>query len=341
MVEVVLAMQPLTIANTEILAGERRQLFINVARLFDFTEMGMPVEVVRGKQDGPHLFVCAAIHGDEINGVEIIRRLLRHPALENIKGTLIAVPIVNVFGYNNKSRYLPDRRDLNRHFPGSPNGSMAGQLAHSFLEEIVKHCTHGVDLHTGAIHRSNLPQIRANLDDPETNRLAHAFNVPVMINSSLRDGSLREAARELNIPILLFEGGEALRHDEQVISSGLNGILTLMNEIGMISFEGQKADDDKLFIALSSSWLRAPQSGSLRPIKTLGGRVEKGEVLGVISDPFGRIQAEIVAKSPGIIIGAVTLPLVNRGDALFHIASFADPEEVEEHIDDFLDEHMA
>lgn len=326
--------------GVEIAAGERKQVNLNVARLYDFTEMNIPVELIRGKEDGPRLFVSAAIHGDEINGVEIIKRLLNHKALKNICGTLIAVPIVNVFGYNTKSRYLPDRRDLNRHFPGSEKGSLAGQLAHTFMTEIVKQCTHGIDLHTGAIHRSNLPQIRADLDDAETNKLAHAFNVPVMINSKLPDGSLREAARALKIPMLLFEGGEALRHDEQVIRSGLNGVLTLMDEIGMISFKGKKAEDDKLFIALSSTWVRAPQSGSLRQIKHIGHRVQKDQVLGYISDPFGGNKIEIKASCTGIIIGAVTMPLLNKGDAVFHIASFDNSKEVKEQVDDFLDENV-
>ena len=328
------------IGGVPVAPGERKQLNINIARLYDFTEMTIPVEVIRGKKDGPRLFVCAAIHGDEINGVEIIKRLLTHKALKNIKGTLIAVPIVNVFGYNTKTRYLPDRRDLNRNFPGSEKGSLAGQLAHTFMAQIVKQCTHGVDLHTGAIHRSNLPQIRADLDDPETKRLAHAFNVPVMMNSSLRDGSLREAARALKIPMLLFEGGEALRHDEHVIRSALNGILTLMNEIGMIAFKGRKAKDDKLFIALSSTWIRAPQSGALRQIKHIGNRVSKNQVLGVISDPFGGNKAEVRASRTGIIIGAVTMPLLNKGDAVFHIAFFDNSKEVEEQVDDFLDENL-
>lgn len=332
---------PMHIGGTRIAAGERKQLSINVARLYDFTEMTIPVEVVRGKADGPCLFVCAATHGDEINGVEIVKRLLKHKALRSLKGTLIAVPIVNVFGYNNKSRYLPDRRDLNRHFPGAESGSLAGQLAHTIVTQLLGHATHAVDLHTGAIHRTNLAQIRANLDDPETNRLAHAFNVPVMINSNLRDGSLREAAAKLGIPILLFEGGEALRHDERIIKSGLNGLLTLMNEISMIEHKGRLADDNKLFIALSSAWVRAPQSGSLRQMKHVGNRVKKGEVLGVISDPFGDNKANVLASRTGIIIGATTIPLLNKGDAAFHIASFDNSKDVEEQVDDFVGETLA
>lgn len=329
----------LVIGGVNIAPGERKKIYLRVARLYDFTEMTVPVEVIRGKEEGPRLFISAAIHGDELNGVEIIKRLLKHKSLKKIRGTLIVVPIVNVYGYNNKSRYLPDRRDLNRNFPGSSKGSLAAQLANTFMNEVVKQCTHGIDLHTGAIHRSNLPQIRADLDDPETNRLAHAFNVPVMIKSKFPDGSLRDAARNCKIPMLLFEGGEALRHDSTVIRAGLNGILTLMNDIKMISFNSaRKADDSSVFIALSSTWVRAPQSGSLRPIRHIGNRVKKGQVLGVISDPFGGNKMEVVANCAGVIIGAVTMPLLNKGDAVFHIASFESLDEAKAHVDEFLDE---
>jgi hypothetical protein len=194
--------------------------------------MSLPIEVIRGKEEGPVMFVSAALHGDEINGVEIVRRLLAKKALKSIKGALIAVPIVNVFGFNSKSRYLPDRRDLNRSFPGSENGSLAGQLAHTFITEIVQKCTHGIDLHCAAINRINLPQIRACLDDPETQRMANAFNMPVALHSELRDGSLRSAARELGIPTLLFEGGEALRFNEKTIKS-------ISNRIAEIPFVSQ------------------------------------------------------------------------------------------------------
>ncbi|MGB5541537.1 MAG: succinylglutamate desuccinylase/aspartoacylase family protein, partial [Gammaproteobacteria bacterium] len=182
-----------------------------IGRLYTYDNLTMPIEVVNGRRGGPRLFVSAAIHGDELNGVEIIRRLLRHSALQRLRGTLIAVPVVNVHGLLHRSRYLPDRRDLNRSFPGSSRGSLAGRIADLFMREIVANCTHGIDLHTGAVHRENLPHIRANLDDPATLELARAFGVPVLLNSDLRDGSLREAAMEAGIPMLLYEGGEALR----------------------------------------------------------------------------------------------------------------------------------
>lgn len=325
----------LVIGGRRILPGERKRISLDVAKLYDFTEMNIPVEIIKGKKDGPCLFVSAAVHGDEINGVEIIRQLLCKKALKNIRGTLLAVPIVNVFGFNNKSRYLPDRRDLNRNFPGSENGSLAAQLAHKFMKEIVEKSTHGIDLHCAAVNRSNIPQIRACLDDPETLRMANAFNVPVMLHSILRDGSLREATRERRIPTLLFEGGEALRFNKKIIKSGLQGILSVMREIGMLEPLQTQTKHCEVFVARSSHWIRAPHSGILSLKKNLGERVKKGETIGIISDPFGQQKIEITARRPGIIIGATTLPLLNSGDAVFHVATFEDPHIVEEHVDMF------
>lgn len=334
----------LQVSGVAIPPGKRKQIEIPVAKLFDYTEMTIPVEVIRGKEDGPTLFVSAAIHGDEINGVETIKRLLaRKKTLAKIKGTLIAVPIVNVFGFNRNIRYLPDRRDLNRCFPGSDLGSLAGQLAHIFMREIVTKCTHGIDLHTAAIHRNNLPQIRACLDEPETKRLAMSFGVPVVIDSNIRDGSLRQAAADNGIPMLLFEGGEALRYEERVIKSSLRGILAVMQSIGMLEGEAVSLVQQKkeVFVAKSSYWIRAPHSGSLRVSKQLGARVKTNELLGIMSDPFGGGRVEVRAKLTGIIIGIVTLPLVSSGDALFHIATFADAKEVEDRVgvfDGFLED---
>jgi predicted deacylase len=314
--------QDFTLGGVVIKPGERHKVNLGVARLYDFTEMKMPVEVVRGKKEGPVLFISAAIHGDEINGVEIIRRLLNHSALEVIHGTLIAVPIVNVFGFNERSRYLPDRRDLNRCFPGSEHGSMGSQLAHIFMEEIVAKSTHGIDLHTGAFHRHNLMQIRGNIEDVETMRLAKAFGAPVIINASLRDGSLREAAAAQKLPMLLYEAGEALRFHEEPILMGIQGILRVMGQIGMLPAGATPpANKNKVFIARSTRWVRAPHGGIFLAQKKLGDNVKKGEVLGHISSPFGDHFTAIEADNSGIIIGMSYLPLSNEGDALFHVAS--------------------
>lgn len=312
-------------------------------KLYTHTDTTIPVQVIRGKKEGPRLFVSAAIHGDEINGIEIIRRLLCHRALKRISGILVAVPIVNVYGVIHHSRYLPDRRDLNRSFPGSEKGSLAARLADLFMREIVLQCTHGIDLHTGAVHRVNLPQIRANLDDDETQRLAHAFGVPVLLNSTLRDGSLRQSAADEGIPMLLYEAGEALRFDEVSIRAGLEGILKVMRTLGMLPATKRSAKKIKApFIARSSSWVRAPGSGMLRSLAALGAHVEKGQLLGLISDSFGENECEVHAHFSGVIIGRTHLPLVNEGDALFHLARFAGKSEnVAKQVEDFHEEHLA
>lgn len=312
----------ITIGDVEVASGRREIVNLPVARLYTHTDLYMPVEVVNGRYDGPRLFVSAAIHGDELNGVEVIRRLLRHSSLKRLHGALIAVPVVNVHGLLHRSRYLPDRRDLNRSFPGSDRGSLAARIASLFMREIVANCTHGIDLHTGAIYRDNLPQVRADLNDPDTLALAEAFGTPVLINADLRDGSLREAAAEAGIPMLLYEAGEALRFDEVAIRVGLRGVLRVMRSLGMIPKVKRKGPRVKPVTAQSSSWIRAPESGIFWSGHKLGVRVKKGDVIGRIAAPL--MQADHVVKSPadGILIGRTHLPLVFEGEALFHIARF-------------------
>jgi predicted deacylase len=307
------------IDGIEIKRKERLRINIDMGSIYDFTDVKMPVEVIRGKEDGPTLFISSTIHGDEINGIEIVRRLLARKELKKIRGMLIAIPIVNIFGFNDRSRYLPDRRDLNRCFPGLKNGSLASQLAHKFIEEIVSKSDFGIDLHTGAFHRCNHPQVRCDISDEITLDLAKAFGAPVMINSNLRDGSLRASVAQANIPMILFEAGEALRFDENNIKIGVEGILNVMSQIGMIK-NRKKIRQKRSFVALSSSWLRAPHSGVHKPIQKLGKHVKKGEILGEISNPFGDHKLLVKAHEDGVIIGMSLLPLANKGDALFHIA---------------------
>jgi len=332
--------EPLTINGVNVKLGERVTIDLPAGRLYTHTPMNIPVHVIRGKRPGPRLFISAAIHGDEINGVEIIRRVLRLPTLRRLKGTLIAIPIVNVHGLINHSRYLPDRRDLNRSFPGTEKGSLAARLANLFMREIVAKSTHGIDLHTGAIHRSNLPQIRANLDHEETAALSRAFGVPVIISSNLRDGSLRESAAEYGIPMLLYEAGEALRFDEVSIRAGVKGIVNIMRALEMLPASRSKAKSNyEPVVARSSSWIRAPDSGILRVMMPLGSRIKRDTLLGVVSDPFGEKESKVTATFSGILIGRTELPLVNEGDALFHIARFEDIKEIEAKVDAFKEEH--
>lgn len=327
--------QPITIGGVDVMPGTRRTIDLPITDLSTHTPVTMPVHVVRGRRAGPTLFVCAALHGDEINGVEIIRRLLRLSALKRMQGTLIAVPIVNVLGFLSQSRYLPDRRDLNRSFPGSAQGSLAGRLARLFLEEIIAKSTHGIDLHTAAIHRDNFPQIRANLDDPESDRLAQAFGVPLVINTGFREGSLREAASAFSVPVIVYEAGEALRFDESCIRAGVKGVTRVMRLLEMLPASTRKTSRGKPLVIRSSKWVRAPHSGLLRSATALGSAVDEGQVLGLISDPFGENQVEVRASVGGVVIGRSNIPLVHEGDALFHIARHEGTQVVARSLDDF------
>lgn len=326
------AEKPFEIAGITIARGETRKIELPIVRLYTDTEMAIPIYVQRGKMPGPTMFVCAALHGDELNGVEIISRLIGSKALASLRGTLIAVPVVNVYGVLEQSRYLPDRRDLNRSFPGSARGSLAARMAHVFLDEIVSKCDYGVDLHTGALHRSNLPQIRANLDDQETRAVASAFGVPVLLNATLRDGSLRQAAADLGVRILLYEAGEALRFDELCIRAGVRGVLNVLRHLEMLpAGKGQKAIEP--FVARCSGWVRASDSGIVNHKKQLGDHVKKGETLATIADLYGNELDKVPANADGIIIGKQNIPLVQEGEAMYHIAYFHEPHEVLENLE--------
>lgn len=322
-------MGKLVIGGVAIQPGTSVQVELPVVKLYTDTDISMPIQVMRGKAAGPTLFVSAAVHGDELNGIEIVRRLIKSRSLKIVKGTLILVPMVNVYGVLNQSRYMPDRRDLNRTFPGSAQGSLAGRVADKFLNEIVRHCDYGIDLHTGAIHRSNLPQIRADLNDDITRGMAEVFGVPVMLNSNLRDGSLRQSALEAGVRMLLYEAGEALRFDELSIRAGVKGVLNVLTHLGMVRKRtgGSSRPLLKPFEANNSSWSRATCSGIVRNTRELGDAVQKHEVLAEIGSPFGDVVGVVKASRSGIIIGKQNIPLVQEGDAMFHIAYFAEDDE--------------
>lgn len=308
------------IAGTEFRPGTRGQVDVPIADLSTHVPVTMPIHVINGRRDGPRLFISAAIHGDEINGVEIIRRVMKLNALDRLRGSLVAAPIVNVPGFLNLSRYLPDRRDLNRAFPGSARGSLAARIGRRFLDEVVADSTHGIDLHTAAVHRDNYPQIRVNLDDPEARRLALAFRVPVVLNAGFREGSLRAAAFELGVPVTVYEAGEALRFDEAAIRAGVKGVMRAMRSIGMLPARRPPRRSREPMVFRSSRWVRAPSSGVLRTDKPVGVPVKAGEILAIVSDPLGEAETEVAMPADGVVIGRTNLPLVYEGDALFNIA---------------------
>jgi len=320
---------PLTIGDISVAVGEHRTINLPIADLYTHTKLTVPIHVRNSKHAGPTLFLTAAIHGDELNGVEIIRRVLKMPELARMHGRMIAVPIVNVFGFVNRTRYLPDRRDLNRSFPGREKGSIAARLAHLVATQIVGQSDFGIDLHTGAIDRENLPQIRADLDNPDVLRFAKCFGAPVIVDSQIRDGSMREFASDSGIPMLLYEAGEALRFDEVSIRAGVRGVRRVMRELGMLPKRARSTQPMEPVVSHATVWERAPRSGIVRSHCKLGERVARGQLLASIGDPFGNSESDLVASRAGVVIGRSKLPLAHEGDALIHIAQFGDAKAVE------------
>jgi predicted deacylase len=318
--------------------GERASVDIPVADLYTGTSLSMPVKVICGYRSGPVLFVSAAIHGDELNGVAIVRNLLKSKLLRSLRGTLIAVPVVNVHGFLDQSRYLPDRRDLNRSFPGSAKGSIAARMANTFITEIVSKADYGIDLHTGALNRSNLPQIRANLDDKTTRELAMVFGAPVILNSNIRDGSLRACAAERGFPMLIYEAGEALRFDGLSIRAGLSGVLKIMRFLEMLPQKKSTASTTPV-VADSTSWVRAPASGIVSRQAELGARVVEGQRIAIVGDPLGEDETDVLAPFDGIVIGRSNLPLAHEGDALFNVAAFKSVARAEDKLEKFTATH--
>jgi uncharacterized protein len=313
-------MSEFTIGGNVVQPGQSQSIDLQVSVLANNTPMKLPVHVVNGAAPGPVFFVSGVMHGDEIQGIEIIRRVLGYVAKITLKGTLLAVPIVNSFGFLNHSRYMPDRRDLNRSFPGSDQGSLASLLADLFFREVVMLAQYGVDLHTAALHRTNLAQVRIAPDDDDLKKLALAFAPPVILTSKLREGSLRQCAGEAGVKVLLYEGGEALRFEEASIDFGVKGVLRVMKAIGMIAEAPEIPPHAQTVQSSSSTWVRAPDGGILHSVRRIGDRVAKLEPIGVISDTLGTETVSVTAEDDGIIIGRTNLPIVNRGDALFHIA---------------------
>lgn len=326
------------IGTSEIAAGTRQTVDLPFSVMSNHTPVTLPVHVIHGRRDGPVMFVSAAVHGDEVIGAEIVRRLLRTPALKTLRGTLLAVPIVNAFGLMNHSRYLPDRRDLNRSFPGSPRGSLASRLAHLFLTEVVARCDIGIDLHSAAVHRTNLPQVRVTPGNSRTLELARIFAAPLTLTSKTRPGSLRHTAQERGVDILLYEAGEALRFDETAVRAGVSGTLRIMRHLGMIAGKASSKRKNSTILSRDSSWVRSPEGGLLRIHKDIGAEVAEGDLLAVVSNPFGEHETTITAERAGLIIGRTKLPIVHEGDGLFHIATIAADISAEERIDDLVSE---
>ncbi|MCV0382022.1 MAG: succinylglutamate desuccinylase/aspartoacylase family protein [Erythrobacter sp.] len=323
--------EPFHIHDQIIPAGSAAMLKIPVSQQVTGLEASLAVKVLHGAKPGPSVFVSAAIHGDEIVGTAIIQRLLDHLQPEHMAGTLILVPAVNIYGFASHSRYLPDRRDLNRSFPGNEHGSLASQLAHCFLHNVIERCSLGIDMHSAAVHRYNLPQIRIATDRPQLLELAMAFGAPIIVESPLREGSLRALAAERDVEMLLLEAGEALRFDRYSIETGASGVLRVLAHIGMIEANDGLENPTVPMRSNRSTWVRAPRGGVSRRSRKSGDIVRKGTLLAMVGGLFGEGSVAVESPVEGVIIGHATLPVVNQGDAMFHIAEVGAMDHIGEH----------
>lgn len=297
--------------------GETRKVNLNIARLPSYTSIDLAVHVYRAKIDGPVLLLTGGLHGDETNGIEIIRRLIETKEIIPEIGTVIAIPIVNVFGFIMNERGVPDGKDINRSFPGAKEGSLARMLAYTLMHHIIPIVDYGIDFHTGGASRANYPQIRCSFNLSDAKEIARAFAAPIVLHSTLIKKSFRMAAHKKNTPIIVYEGGESLRLNEYAIQEGVAGTLRVMNHLGMKS-KVEDAVYSKMY--RKSVWLRAKKSGLFSPNLNLGAVVTKKETLGFINDPFGGRKSKVVSSVDGIIIGQNNKPIVHKGDAIIHIA---------------------
>jgi uncharacterized protein len=313
----------IVILGKEILPGKGAQLNLDVAKLHTTTPILVPVIIERAKVDGPIVLLMAGMHGDEINGVEIIRRVIRKGFNKPQIGTIICLPVFNIFGFLNLKRELPDGRDLNRSFPGSESGSLAAQFAFHFMKEIAPHVDYVIDFHTGSAQRNNFPQIRCVLDNEESVALARIFNPPYILNSSYISKTIRESISKLDKKMLLFEGGKTNSIEEFIVEEGLNGVKRFLSHMGMRTFKIDISKDRTPVILSESKWMRSPNSGMFQATVTNGARVTKGEVIGIVTDPYGKIERKVKAHSDGYIICLNESPVVYKGDAIFHIGKEA------------------
>lgn len=309
---------PLFIQDHGIWPGERKEISLSIARLPTHTEIHLPVYVFRAPVEGPVLLLTSSLHGDEVNGTETLRRMIRNGSLMPAAGTVIAMPVVNVYGFLHQSRALPDGKDLNRSFPGSQSGSLARRLAFILLNEVMVHADYGIDLHTGGARRTNYPQVRCDFEQDAALALAHAFGAPFVINSKEIPGSFRRAATNIGKTIIVFEGGESQRFDERSINEAMDGIHRVMAHLGMVE---RKVPQRESLVLRRSTWLRAKIAGMFVPFVTAGDGVIEGQVMAHLGDPFGETVLEVKAPFDGYVIGLNNQPVTNVGDALIHVGT--------------------
>lgn len=303
----------------EIAPGEAKEIRLEVSENYTADPLYVPVTVIRGARPGPTLFLTAAVHGDELNGVAVIRDLLIDQDLAELVGTLIAVPVVNVPGFLNQNRTLPDGRDLNRSFPGSADGSFTARLAHRVFHDVVRRSDFGIDLHTAGGDRANFPHVRADMADPRVAELAAAFGCLLVVHGRGPDGSLRRVAVEAGVPTVVYEAGSARVFERRFIDAGLRGVLNVMRHLGMAA-DGAVREPPLRLDVKKSTWLRANAGGILDLKVSLGEPVRRGQVISVNTNPFGRERSQLTSPAGGVVIGLTRSPLVHPGDAICHVA---------------------
>ncbi len=310
-------MRNVSIAGQEIRPGEFKEININIARLPSHTQIDTPIYVSRSNADGPVLALMAGMHGDEINGMEIVRRILDRGLHQVKRGTVVCMPIINVYGFLNYSRDVPDGKDVNRSFPGSKAGSLASRVAYHLMHDVIPFIDYGIDFHTGGAMRSNYPQVRAVLREAENVSLANAFSAPFTIDAPFRPNSLRREASKKGKNIIVFEGGESLRFDNHAIEEGIEGTLRLMKHLNMIDWAPDPKEQNK--VIWTTTWIRSKHAGLFQPNVMCGQMVHKGEWVGTITDPFGEFKEQVKAHETAYVIGMNNGPVINAGDALMHL----------------------
>ena len=312
----------LTLLGETIAPGTSQELNFSFAKLHTNTPIDVPIIVERSQYKGPTVLITAGIHGDEVNGIEIVRQLVSKGINRPKIGTIICIPIINIFGFLQKVREFPDGRDLNRSFPGSNSGSLAGRVAHQLMNDIIPHVDYCLDFHTGGSSRFNAPHIRIAKGSEELTELADVFNAPFILYAKNLKKSFRNACRKRNIPMLLFEGGKSNSIDPVVSNTGVNGTKRVLHHLGMLQAKFKVSTPSQESVLITrSKWVRAQYSGMFRSLVKVGSFVNKGEVIGQITDPYGKINHRVRASNEGYVFNVNEAPLIYQGDALFHLST--------------------
>lgn len=311
----------ITIFNETILPGKSKTINMQIGKLHTMTDLHIPIIVERSKKEGPVVLLTAGLHGDEINGTEIVRELIVKKINKPKRGTIICIPVINIFGFVNQTREFPDGRDLNRIFPGSKTGSLASQFAYYILKEIIPHIDYAIDFHAGGAQRFNAPQIRIVPNNSELKTLSDVFGAPFTLYSNNISGSFRSSCDKMNVKMLLFEGGKSVDINNAVTKEAVEGTKRFLTHFDMLKNKHEISKPHQTIYIEKSDWIRANFSGMFHGLKQIGSYVTKGELLAKISDPFGKVSHKLKAPHAGYLINVNDAPIVYQGDAVFHIST--------------------